>query len=288
MCRARVVALVGLALLAGCGWGSRQPCRDAATDPELAVVAERHAIRVVAADGPLRVRSLDGTIRADRAEPEAVAAYAPLLAREFDLYPPELVRRVGLRRVVLCRNLTYRTEPAAGLPHFRGDALYLDVGVLAEDPAYARTAVHHEFFHLLDYRDDGQVYRDPAWEALNPPGTRYGRGGWSVLGDPQTAVLTDRYPGFLNHYSTTGVEEDKAEVFAYLVAQPSYVAGRAAADPVLRAKAARMTEQLAAFCPEVDGAFWAKARQAELAADDDLLVPKVPGPGGWRRAPGGR
>ena len=289
MSRRTPLVLVGLAaLLAGCELGTQPTCRDAAVEPELATMAERHSIRVVAADGPLRVRSLTGTLRADRAEPESVTAYAPMLAREFDLYPPELVRRVGLRWIVLCRNLSYASTPVEALPHFETDALYLDVTALTALPDYNRTTIHHEFFHFLDYRDDGRLDRDPTWEALNPPGVRYGHGGWAARRDPEAGVDTDRYPGFLNSYSKSAVEEDKAVVFAYLVARPSYLAGRTTADPILRAKVDRMKELLVAFCPEIDESFWEKARLAERTAANELPIPEVPGPGGWRRPPGGR
>jgi uncharacterized protein (TIGR02996 family) len=113
------------------------------------------------------------------------------------------------------------------------------------------------------YRDDGQIYADPGWLALNPPGFRYGRGGWAALGDPaRTDDPTDRVPGFLTGYSTASVEEDKAEVFAYLMVHPEYVAGRADRDPVLRAKTARMRALLSAFCPSADARFWETVKRA--------------------------
>jgi hypothetical protein len=71
--------------------------------------------------------------------------------------------------------------------------------------------------------------------------------------------LTDKFPGVLNHYSTTAVEEDKAEVFANLIVDSKYVANRAKKDRVLSAKVERMKELLVAFCPEMNDKFWEAA-----------------------------
>ena len=69
-------------------------------------------------------------------------------------------------------------------------------------------------------------------------------------------MLTDRYPGFVNHYSTTGVEEDKAELFAIMIVAPDYIGERVQTDSVLRAKSKRMKILLQEFCPDMSDVFW--------------------------------
>jgi len=225
-------------------------------DP-LAEVTRRHGVPVLAADPGLPVATRYGAIEGRAAEPADVAAYAPVLAAELRRYPPELVRRAGLRRVALCADLAFAGQRRNAVPDFQNDTLYLEVKRGSMNRLYLRKVIHHEFFHIVDLRDDGRLYRDDAWALLNPPGFRYGSGGRTAQDLAATSVLTTRYPGFLNHYSTTGVEEDKAEVFANLLVEPEVVRRRIAADPVLAAKVARMKELVAAFCPAVDEAFWA-------------------------------
>jgi hypothetical protein len=77
---------------------------------------------------------------------------------------------------------------------------------------------------------------------------------------PWSGVLTDKYPGLLNYYSTSAPEEDKAEVFANLVLNEDYVRRRMQSDPVLRAKVSLLKKRLAEFCPEMNGTFWSKAK----------------------------
>jgi hypothetical protein len=130
------------------------------------------------------------------------------------------------------------------------------------------TVIHHEFFHIIDYKDDGQVYKDEAWAALNPKDFKYGDGGknWQKEGSSTTA-LTTKYPGFLTHYSTTGVEEDKAELYAHLIVHPAIVNERMKTDAVLSAKVARMKALLKAFCPDMNEAWWKKVEKVERPID---------------------
>ncbi len=132
---------------------------------------------------------------------------------------------------------------------------------------YLRKVIHHEFYHIIDFYDDGHLYQDERWAALNSRDFKYGTGGRNAQGDKATSVFADKYPGFLNHYSTTGVEEDKAEIFANLIVDTAHVEARADKDEVIRLKAERMKALVSDFCPAVDNKFWATVRTTKRPAD---------------------
>jgi hypothetical protein len=234
---------------------------------ELARLAETYAIEIVADAPTFPVKTTHGVIDGKHARRPAVEAYATLFVPEWSLYPPELVKRAELKRVVFCEELTFAGGRRNAIPDYEHDTLYLDVSRGNYSPSYLRKVIHHEFFHVIDYKDDGSVYADEQWAALNPPGFKYGTGGLAAQGDANTSVLTDKRPGFLNLYSMTGVEEDKAEVFANLIVDFAYVERRARKENVLRAKAERMRELLAAFCPDVNDAFWKTVRYTKRNND---------------------
>jgi hypothetical protein len=219
-------------------------------------IAAAYGIEVVAARPHFPVQTLHGEINGQACSEIDLRGYAKLLADEFSLYPPDLVRHSRLRRIVLCTGLTFARQSRGAVPDFEHDTLYLDVAVGSHDGLYRRAVIHHEFFHLLDYQDDGLVYEDPLWKALNATDFAYGDGGRNAQSLRHTAVLTDRYPGFLNHYSTTGIEEDKAELFAQLLVRPAHVESRAKSDLVLGTKVELLKRQLALFCPAVNHGFW--------------------------------
>ncbi len=241
-----------------------QPKFRSLNDAHLTDSATLKGVYLVTPDGPVvaPVGGLSGdSIHADPAPDDDLRGYLPVFKSEFDLYPPELVRRVQLRHIVICTRLLLDAKPVAGVTDFRQGNLYLDLGSLTVNPVYSRQVIHHEFFHLLDYRNRGDIYRDAEWATLNSPGFCYGLHKQSALSDPKAVERSDQVPGFLNQYSTTGVEEDKAELFAFLMVEPEYVGARTTVDPVLRAKVARIKVLLNTFCPEVDDAFWDRVNQ---------------------------
>jgi hypothetical protein len=67
----------------------------------------------------------------------------------------------------------------------------------------------------LDYVEDGKIYdKDPIWESYNPADFEYGRGG---AYEREWKPLENNKKEFLNFYSTTGIEEDKAEIYAFMM-----------------------------------------------------------------------
>ena len=68
---------------------------------------------------------------------------------------------------------------------------------------------------------------------------------------PGSARLSTETPGFLSRYSTSAVEEDKAEVFAFLVTAPEQVRSIMDRDVVVRAKVAAIARQVGKVCPEM-------------------------------------
>jgi hypothetical protein len=168
--------------------------------------------------------------------------------------------------VVFWEELALAGQRRTAVPDFMHDTLYLDVARGAYDRVYQREVMHHEFFHMIDYQEHGNIYSDNRWAVLNPATFHYGTGGKNAQGDPSTGVWTTKYPGFLDHYATMGVEEDKAEVFAAMLIDPKYLNHRCVGDPVLAAKLREMKATLQRFCPEADEGFWKKVADRQSAA----------------------
>lgn len=217
---------------------------------------KKYAITVVTEAPPFPVKATYGRIEGKPAEKKDLDSYLKILLEEWNLYPPELVTKTGLKRIILCQELAFNGQRRTAIPDFEHDDLYFDVSRGRSNALYVRKVIHHEYFHVIDLRDDGQLYRDPAWAALNPEGFQYGAGGAAVQNDSSVSLPSDSIPGFLNKYGATGVEEDKAELFAALFAEPERVAKRVEQDSFLAAKLARLKELLQAFVPTMDKTFW--------------------------------
>jgi hypothetical protein len=229
---------------------------------KLISITEKFGVPVVVRDPGFPVRISTGFIDGKESTPEQVLQYAAIFVPEFSYYPVEFVHRTGLRRIVLCEALSFSGQLRTALPDFENQTLYLDVARGTNNSIYTRTVIHHEFFHLVDYADDGSVYRDDEWSSLNPGSFRYGDGGKNAQANRNTSVLTDQYPGFLNHYSTTGVEEDKAEIFANLMVRPAYLERVIQTDPLLATKVSQMKRLLSRFSKDLDESFWKSTRNS--------------------------
>lgn len=232
----------------------------------LAQLEARYGIEIVVEDAAFEVETRHGALTGAGAPEDASRRYAVLLGEEFGLYPPELVKRSKLERIVLCRDLAFAGQLRAAVPEFGSDTLYLDVLRGAGDPLYVRRAIHHEFFHVVDWRDDRELYSDDVWNALNEEGFRYGSGGVNAQGDARMGLWSDELQGFLSLYGRTGVEEDKAELWSFALVHPREVAARAAEDPVLAAKLARLRSLVRSFARDVDDAFWDGVARLERPA----------------------
>lgn len=217
-----------------------------------------YSIEILTENPGLPDKTPSATFTGKAARSKAVDAYAEVLFQEFALYPPALTKRVRIKRIVLCEELAVNGQLRAAAPNWKTDTLYLDVTRGKTSGFYQNRTLHHEFFHMIDFADDGKVYSDPVWAALNPGGFQYGSGGVSAQDIPSTSLPSEAFPGFLNHYGTTGIEEDKAELFTYLMVHPRLLSERCSKDPVLKGKTEKLKQMLAAFCPELNEAFWLK------------------------------
>lgn len=234
-----------------------------ADDVDLAAIAKKYDLEIVTVAPKFPVKMRSGEIDGGPATKRDADSYAAIFAFEWSLYPPELVKKTRLKKVVFCQDLSFAKQKRTAVPDFENDVLYLDAARGRTDEHYVRKVIHHEFFHIIDLVDDGNLYEDVRWVKLNPPDFKYGPGGAKLQDDPTVTAICNDLPGFFNRYAASGVEEDKAEVFAHLIVEPKWMADRAKKDKYMRAKVERMKELLADFAPKVDDAFWKAVEKAE-------------------------
>ena len=76
--------------------------------------------------------------------------------------------------------------------------------------------------------------------------------------------LAQNIPGFLTRYSTSAVEEDRAELFSHMIINYQYVEEKSNLDVILKAKVAYLQNEIANVCSDIDYHFWADRRDADL------------------------
>jgi hypothetical protein len=234
-------------------------------------------------------------VEGEPASTSAANRALPVFAEEFGLYPLSLVKNTRLTRVVLCgelfrsqrpnprsskhnttpverdlRPLHFTNEPAGGLPDVVNGLLYLPIAGVEEDPNEIRNAMHHEFYHCIQWRQFG-ASSDPEWETTNLPDFVYGPGGIKANYDSESDFWTKPTEewgnGFLNLYCMSAPEEDQAELFAHLITEPTQIEVRLEADDILRRKVERLKATLRQFCRNMDDRFWKRVSDMRLPFD---------------------
>src|SRR5262245_22225718 len=113
-----VLVVFGLAgLFAGCA-GRRADSRPPASGSELAKVAEAYKISIVSEAPHFPVETSYGAITGQGADADELENYTGLFAREFNLYPPDFVKQSQLKRVVLCKELSFSGQRRNAIPDF--------------------------------------------------------------------------------------------------------------------------------------------------------------------------
>lgn len=149
-----------------------------------------------------------------------LATVLPALER----YPSRLLQQVQLRKVVLVKELAVDGQRRLAMPEPETDSVvYADNNVPSLCPAGMELRTHHEFYHFIEYRlFHDFYYRDPVWMAFNPAEVQYGAGGATAYGKP-FQNLGHPQPGLVSMYAAYGPEEDKAEMFGWMMT-PVYAA----------------------------------------------------------------
>ncbi|MBX2842234.1 MAG: putative zinc-binding metallopeptidase [Flammeovirgaceae bacterium] len=173
--------------------------------------------------------------------------FTDIFEKEWRKYPKDWVVKSNLKAIALVKNLSVNGQNRFAIPDAYGEVLYYDIGYGHYGENYICHSIHHEYYHMIEENYFGSMYyNDPSWLSLNDVGFKYGPGGASAYNDGDFSASLHPFSGFVSSYSTYGIEEDKAEVFAFLLMKNNYLALEewTASDPILKNKVKYMREFL--------------------------------------------
>lgn len=201
-----------------------------------------------------------------------LAVVLPALER----YHPGFFPRVNLQEVGLVKDLVVGdTQMRLAMPAPDRHAVVYADNANPLCAAGMELRVHHELYHLVELRLFGDFYyRDPAWLALNPEGLTYGHGGARAYGGV-FHNLGHPAPGLVSRYAWFGPEEDKAEVFGWLMT-PGY-AGRVKAWAAQDLALASKRRFMMALVHRLSAGTMSESYFESLAREQPVPVEKTPG-----------
>lgn len=212
---------------------------------------------VVYQNRPFSQMTNHGAVTGVGIQTQEAKAFHRLMLVEYAKYPPSLLSTTRtVTAIYLCTNLAFAGQYRTAVPEFATRALYFDVMRGKHSKYYQKRVLHHELYHMIDWLDDYKVYQDDQWKQLNHKQFTYGRGGKYVQHDPTMGLVQNKTPGFLTRYSMQGVEEDKAELFSFMMMDPQLVRRRITQDAILRAKVNRLKQLMEKYDANFNAAYW--------------------------------
>jgi hypothetical protein len=150
-----------------------------------------------------------------------------IINKNLNRYSSRFLKRINLRYIVLCENLSIAKINTAGIPNSEMRTLILDIKF---NDAYFERAIHHEVFHVI--KDSYQeLFNEVEWRNFNTKEFAYS--DCSTCSNKLSLVTYNKTKGFFTEYSKSTASEDMAEVFSHLMV---YQDKTYAEDPIIKKK----------------------------------------------------
>ena len=134
-----------------------------------------------------------------------------IISKNLDRYSKEFLRKINLKYIVMCENLSISGINTAGIPDHVMKTLIIDIKF---NEKYFERVMHHELFHISN---DGytELFDDDEWKKFNEPNFKYV--DCSTCSKKLGLDTYKKTEGFFTEYSMTIPSEDMAEVFSHLI-----------------------------------------------------------------------
>ena len=134
-----------------------------------------------------------------------------IIEKNLSRYPKDFLKKINLKYIVLCEDLSISGIGTAGIPDNIMKTLIVDIKF---NEKYFERVLHHEVFHIINdsYRE---IFNEKIWSSFNPLGFNYAECSTCTKKIGLDTYL--RTNGFITEYSRSTASEDMAEVFSHLM-----------------------------------------------------------------------
>ena len=153
-----------------------------------------------------------------------------IINKNLNRYSIKFLKKINLKYIVLCENLSISEINSAGIPDNIMKTLILDIKF---NESIFERIIHHEVFHIIN-DSFKEIFNKEDWKKLNEKNFKYT--ACSTCSDRLDLSLYLNTNGFLTEYSKSTVSEDMAEVFSYLMSDKKKVEKIIINDSILKKK----------------------------------------------------
>ena len=134
-----------------------------------------------------------------------------MIKKNLNRYSQEFLKKINLRYIVLCEDLSISGINTAGIPDHVMKTLILDIKF---NEKYFERVIHHEVFHIINDKFK-EIFDEKVWSSFNNNSFKYAE--CSTCTDKLGLDTYKKTDGFFTEYSRSTASEDMAEVFSHLM-----------------------------------------------------------------------
>ena len=167
-------------------------------------------LRYLYAKQPFTI-GVDKNINCYNSEKKVLDKKYKIIKENLDRYDQKFLKKINLKYIVLCEDLSISKINTAGIPDNIMKTLILDVKF---DESYFERVIHHEVFHIINdsYKE---IFDQKIWTNFNVEEFKYAK--CSTCTDKLGLDTYSNTNGFFTEYSKSTASEDMAEVFSHLM-----------------------------------------------------------------------
>ena len=182
-------------------------------------------LRYLYAKQPFTI-GVDNNINCYNSEKKVLDKKYKIIKKNLDKYDQKFLKKINLKYIVLCEDLSISKINTAGIPDNVMKTLILDIKF---NERYFERVIHHEIFHIINdsYKE---LFNEKLWSNFNIKEFKYAE--CSTCTDKLGLDTYKKTDGFFTEYSRSTASEDMAEVFSHLMIKSNLNH----IDPILKKK----------------------------------------------------
>ena len=167
-------------------------------------------LRYLYAKQPFTI-GVDNNINCYDSEKKTLDKKYKIIQKNLNKYNQAFLKRINLKYVVLCEDLSISNINTAGIPDNVMKTLILDIKF---NEKYFERVIHHEVFHIINdsFKD---IFNESTWSSFNLTDFKYAE--CSTCTNKLGLETYNNTKGFFSEYSQSTASEDMAEVFSHLM-----------------------------------------------------------------------
>jgi len=157
-----------------------------------------------------------------------------IIKKNLDKYSFDFLKRINLKYIVLCEDLSISGINTAGIPDSDMKTLILDIKF---NNKYFERVIHHEVFHVIN-DSFPDIFNKEIWSSYNKKDFIYAE--CSTCTEKLGLDTITKNKGFISEYSQSTASEDMAEVYSHIISDkiPKNI------DPILEKKISYIKSQI--------------------------------------------